>query len=158
MSQEKKNGTSAAQPDVVNGRINGRFAPGYSGNPGGRGKRSFEITRVIQQRLDPDEWFNIMIAIMRGQGVRVMDGGSYAPNGPVDTTVPIQMPGVKDQLKAAGMLADLGFIKPPTQKQLAIDAGRARPAVEFDESRLSDDQITALIGILETVRALPSGE
>ena len=22
-------------PQVINGRINGRFAPGYSGNPGG---------------------------------------------------------------------------------------------------------------------------
>src|SRR5262245_38224732 len=29
------NAESKAAPKVINGRINGRFAPGYSGNPGG---------------------------------------------------------------------------------------------------------------------------
>jgi hypothetical protein len=139
-------------------RINGRFAPGVSGNPGGRGKRAFNLTKIIQARTDPDEMYNILIAIMRGQGVRVMDGGSFAPEGPINSTVPIQMPSVKDQLKAWQMLAEWGFVKPPTQKQVSIDDNRSLPRAGFDERKLTGDQLATLAGILDSARSLPAHE
>ena len=155
-SMAKKTGKNAGTGFIAT-RIKGRFAPGGSGNPGGRGANAFGLTKAIQKQVDPDELIQILLAITRGQGVRVIDGTPIAPGRPAPAAVPVQVPAVKDRIKAASLLMEWGFTKPPSQKQIQVDDGRLPPGT-FDERQLSDDDLAEIAAVLERARLEPPDE
>ncbi len=105
------------------------------------------MTRAVQACTTPEALAGLLVSIAGGNGARLIEGST-------GTVVPIQVPTVKDQLKALGMLMAWGWVKPPTQSRLAIDDGRGPLASGFDESRLSDAEI-ATLGALLGRAALP---
>ena len=125
------------RPKVKRGP-DGRYLKGTpSPNPSGKPKGAFALTKEIQAQLDVVEWCRVLIEIMRGNGVRVTDaegGGALV----------VTQPGPKDQIAAAKLLAEHGFVKPPTQKQLAIDDGRAPRVAAFQPELLDDAQLEQL--------------
>ncbi len=125
----------------------GRFKPGMSGNPGGRKKGPHSFSQMIRDKVDTEQLIAVAVAIALGQGKRILE--APADGSPPPTVVPISIPTSKDQMKAIEFLVAWGYIKPPTQKQIAIDDGREKSRQAFDPSKLSDKQLNAMDALLE---------
>ncbi len=117
--------TARKQRGRGSGGITGRgFAPGQSGNPGGRPKGFVLLIR--QCTSDGEELVSFMLKVFRGESIN-----KYAPK-------------LKNRIEAATWLADRGFGKPAQ----AIDGIPEEPQKPYDFSRLSGKELNTLERIL----------
>ena len=95
------------------------FAPGVSGNPGGRPRSMGGYIRSITS--DGEEIVDLMVAVMRGETINGMK------------------PKIKDQMDAVSWLADRGF-----GKSVAMVDSRTMN-VDMTLSELSSEKLIALL-------------
>ncbi|MCL0055420.1 hypothetical protein M1N56_06075 [Dehalococcoidia bacterium] len=97
------------------------FAPGVSGNPGGRPK---SLASYIRETTDGGrEMVDLMVAVMRGEAV----GG--------------KKPRIRDQMDAAGWLMDRGFGRPVAQ----IDATSRTMNMDLSLQEINTEELIALL-------------
>lgn len=109
-------------------RVNGKFAPGHSGNPRGRPSPGLALAQRIRERVSPDELIDVAMKIAGKEGAAV-----------------------RDRLAAVQFLAERGWIKPPEKLELEASMAPSQPA-EFDLARLSQDERVALLRALKRAR------
>jgi len=148
ISQVRMGGNTEARMSAVQnnrvttaGGITGRgFAPGQSGNPGGRPKG---LTRRVRELVGDDgtEIAEFMYAVMADEGARMAD-----------------------RLEAARWLADRGFGKPPQDLELALKGQEAFDvnafatfAARYLPAEMLDQLIVSVEAKVEAERALPRG-
>jgi hypothetical protein len=100
------------------------FAPGVSGNPGGRPRSMGGYIRSITS--DGEEIVDLMVAVMRGETINGMK------------------PKIKDQMDAAGWLMDRGLGKPVAQ----VEARSLN--VDMSLSELSSENLLAALNIAKS--------
>ena len=97
------------------------FAPGVSGNPGGRPRSMGGYIRSITS--DGEEIVDLMVAVMRGETINGMK------------------PKIKDQMDAVSWLADRGFGRAITP----VEATTRSMNVDMTLSELSTERLLALL-------------
>ncbi len=118
--------TARKQRGRGSGGITGKgFAPGRSGNPGGR-PRGF-VPLIRQCTSDGEELVNFMLKIFHGDSIN-----KHAPK-------------LKERIEAATWLADRGFGKPVQAIGHEIQKETQNP---FDYSRLTRQELYTLERIL----------
>jgi len=117
--------TARKQRGRGSGGITGKgFAPGQSGNPGGRPKGFVPLIR--QCTRDGEELVTFVLKVFRGESINK------------------HVPKLKERIEAATWLADRSFGKPVQ----AIDNISEEPQKPYDFSRLSGKELETLERIL----------
>ena len=108
MSSENRNNTNGEQPE--NREASGRFAPGASGNPGGRPKDEHGIAELA--RSHAPEAMERLVAVMRSKDERVslqaamavLDRGFGRPKQAIDHGIGVGDEGVRQLVATAEQL------------------------------------------------------
>ncbi len=141
MDGDTEAGMSAVQNNrgTTAGGVTGRgFAPGTSGNPGGRPKG---LTRRVRELVGDDGTAiaEFMYSVMADEGSRTAD-----------------------RLEAARWLADRGFGRPPQDVELAMKGQEALDvhafaafAAKYLPTEMLDEMILCVEATMEAERALP---
>lgn len=131
----------------------GRFAPGRSGNPGGRRKG---LTREVRDRFgeNGERLVEILAEIVEGTATGCVLGRSMGEPVPVQVEA-----SVRERLDAAELLLAYGFGKPTQSLELAGPGGGPIP-VEHRAALVLDDLRDADLQQLEQLltRALPPAQ
>ena len=87
-------------------RINGRWAPGVSGNPRGRPRTGMALAERVRATVDMEEMIAVAVSIYKGNGVAVRSDTDAAG------AQCVSIPSARDRLAALTWLRDTGFFKP----------------------------------------------